>query len=281
MADNASPAGGTPGAPAINPAPPPPEFNFVRERATQMAQQQQQPAPGAQPAAEPDARQPQQQPQPAEQKIKIGDAEYDVADVHAAMAERAEAAVRKTGLPSAPEGYEARNSPDFKLPEGISYQFDQADPALAAARRFALANNLTQQQFSGMLDLFVSTQVGGLMDQQQMRQKNLDALGAAGVQRIAAIGTFLKSIAGKDGAEVAAFIQNWPAAPFVRSLEAVIKRFSSQGGTDYSGQHRETTTQDSGKIPGYENMSFAERRVAQMAQMMNRPGYRGGGSRKE
>ena len=115
------------------------------------------------------------------------------------------------------------------------------------------------------------------MNQQQMKQKNLDALGAAGVQRIAAVSTWLKSIAGKDGVAVADFITQFPSAPIVRSLETVIRRFSNQGGADFSQSHR-ASQEDPGKIPGYENMSFAQKRAAQMAQMMSKPGYRGGTS---
>jgi hypothetical protein len=44
--------------------------------------------------------------------------------------------------------------------------------------------------------------------------------------------------------------------------------------------HRAGQEDTSGRIPGYENMSFAQKRTYQMAQMLSRPGYRGG-SRNE
>jgi hypothetical protein len=271
--------GGTAGAPAINPAPPPPEFNFVRERATQMAQQQP-PAPGEQPQPEPEARQQQQETPP--QKIKIGDAEYLESDVQAAIAERAEAAVRKTGLPSAPEGYEVKNSAAFQLPEGVSnFEFDMKDPTLAAARKFAMDRGLDQETFSGMLDLFVASKSGELLNQARARDANLRALGAAGPQRVEAIATWLGARAGKEGVAVGNFLRQFPSAPIVRAMETLIKQFSSQGGATFSQQHRESADAEPGKIPGYENMSFAQKRAYQMAQMMSKPGYRGGGGRRE
>jgi hypothetical protein len=52
------------------------------------------------------------------------------------------------------------------------------------------------------------------------------------------------------------------------------------GGADFSQSHR-ATQETEGKIAGYDGMSFTQRRVAQMSQMLSRPGYRGGGSRGE
>jgi hypothetical protein len=277
---------GTPGAPPINPAPAPPELNapsnFVRTRSAQIAEKMQQPAPGnepAQPAA--DVRpQPQQQEQPPA-KIKVGDADFTADELQSAIAAKAEADILKNSRPKSEAEFLAKNSETFKLPEGVNYAFNEQDPALAAARKFALANNLTQEQFSGMLDLFVSTQVGSLMNVQQTRQKNLDALGAAGPQRIDAVARWLNARAGKDGSTVADFIKQYPSAPFVKAVETLIKQFAGQGGASYSGQHRETADAEPGKIAGYDSMSFTQKRVAQMAQMLNRPGYRGGGGRRE
>jgi hypothetical protein len=278
-----TPAGGTPGTPAINPAPPPPELNrggsFVRERAAQMAEKMQQPAPGTQPEADAQQQQQRQQAPPAEQKIRVGDAEYEAQAVSDALAFKAEQDVRRQNLPKADTDYQVRNSENFRLPEGITgFEFDMKDPTLAAARKFALDRGLDQETFSGMLDLFVASKTGELMNQAKLRETNMAQLGAAGPSRIDAVATWLSAKAGKDGAAVAGFIKQFPSAPLVRALENIVRQFSNQGGADFSQQHR-AQEDTSGKIPGYDNMSFAQKRAAQMAQMMSRPGYRGGGSR--
>jgi hypothetical protein len=291
MPDQQTNTGGTPAAPAINPAPPPPEMSgassYVARRVGPMAEKMQQQLAGER-QSEPDAQpspQPQQTP-PAEQKIKVGDGEFTAAELQSAIAAKAEADVRRSSLPKDDAGYEVRNSADFRLPEGVTnFEFDMADPTLAAARKFAVTNGLSQEVFSGMLDLFVASKSGELLNQARAREANMAQLGAAGPQRIGAIATWLRSIAGKDGAAVADFITQFPSAPVVRSLETVIKRYSSQGGADYSGQHRESADAEAGKIPGYENMSFAQVRARQMVERMRDPNYargvRPGGRRGE
>jgi hypothetical protein len=248
-----TPAGGSPGEPAGNTG-----GSFVRSRVAQM-EETMRPAPGAQPAAD---QRSQAQTPPAEQKIKVGDAEYSAADVQSAIAGRAEAQVRRSALPSAPEGYEAKLPPSFQAPPGVTFEFDAASPELARARAIAHAQGLSQETFSELLGCFAATQINGQMQQQQLREKNLAALGAAGPARIAAVSQWLAAKAGKDGAVVADFIQKFPSAPLVRSLENVIRAFSHQGGADFSQSHRANQAEE-GKIPGYENMSFVQRRVAQ------------------
>jgi hypothetical protein len=65
----------------------------------------------------------------------------------------------------------------------------------------------------------------------------------------------------------------------LKTMENLMRAFSNQGGVDYSQSHRAPQEYAAGRIPGYENMSFAQKRAAQMAQQMQRPGYRGSGSR--
>jgi hypothetical protein len=57
----------------------------------------------------------------------------------------------------------------------------------------------------------------------------------------------------------------------VEAFESIINKFSRQGGTPFSQGHREGAP-PAGKIPGYENMSFEQKRAAQMR--MNPPAQR-------
>lgn len=277
-----TPAGGAPGgAPGGEPGNS--GGNFMRSRVEQMSRSMTQPAPA--PAPQPgapehaddrtrghspamDARREQTPPARGERMVKIGESEFSEQAIGDMIARDAEARIRRSELPSSPEAYEARNTPDFKLPEGVSFQFNQSDPALLAAKKYAADNGLTQTQFSGMLDLFVSSQLNQQMAQARAREANLQQLGATGAQRIDAVSTWLKSFAGKDGAAVADFISKYPSAPIVRAMETVVRRFSNQGGADFSQSHRETNVQEPGKIAGYENMNFAQRRAAQVAERM-------------
>jgi hypothetical protein len=218
---------------------------------------------------------------PAEQKIKVGGAEYAAADLESAIAERAERQIQNAALPAGPDGYEAKLPASFQAPDGVRFEFDTNSPELARARQIAHAHGISQDAFSEFLGCFAATQIGGQMQQAKLREANLNQLGAAGPQRIEAIATWLGARAGdKDGLAVANFMRQYPAAPFVRTFERLIRQFSSQGNTPFSPQHRESADAEAGKIPNYENLSFTGRRVMQMQERMRTdPSYarRGGG----
>jgi len=98
-----------------------------------------------------------------------------------------------------------------------------------------------------------------------MRDLNLKQLGAAGPTRIEAVATWLNARAGADGKAVGDFLRQYPSAQIVKALERVMRYQSGQGGADFSQSHR-AQQEDPGRIPGYENMNFAQRRAAQMRQ---------------
>jgi hypothetical protein len=52
-----------------------------------------------------------------------------------------------------------------------------------------------------------------------------------------------------------------PRAAHVRMFEKIMTKLTSQGAAGFSQQHR--VAPDDNKIPGYENMSFEQRRFAQ------------------
>ncbi len=201
----------------------------------------------------------------------------------AAFAFKAEADIRKSGLPSTAEGYEAKLSPSFQPPvDGARFEIDANSPALANVRKVALKHGLSQEAFSDLLGVYAADKIGEQAEALRAREINLEKLGAAAQTRIDAVAQWLTARAGADGKTFANFLRQAPAAPLVRAMENVIRQFSSQGGSDFDQRGRQVQ-EDQGKIPGYEHMSFTEKRAAQMAQMMRqqRLGYRSGGSRGE
>ncbi len=277
--NSSTPSGNAPSAPSIAPAPAPAEMgggSFIRDRSRQIMERQQAQAQGEQPAA--DAQQQQQQ-----QTLPGGQTDDYPQEVKDAIARDAEAQVRRNTLPKTEAEYLAKNSDSFKLPEGVKFEFNESDPMLANARRVAMKHGWSQEAFSDLLDVYAAGNINSQTSQIQMRQKNLDALGAAGPQRVDAVAQWLNARAGKDGAQVAAFLKAWPSAPIVKAMETLIRQFSSQGGSDFSQSHRETAEATSGRIANYDQLSFTGRRVAQMQDRMRTdPSYgrRGQGERK-
>jgi hypothetical protein len=93
-----------------------------------------------------DARQAAQTP-PADRRVKVGDGEFSHHELSDAMAAKAEADIRKNTLPKSEAEYLARNSQDFKLPEGVRFEFDEKDPMLAQARKVTLKHGMSQKRF--------------------------------------------------------------------------------------------------------------------------------------
>jgi hypothetical protein len=183
-------------------------------------------------------------------------------------------------LPSSPDAYEIKLPDGFQAPEGVRFEFDKNDPALKAARELAAKRGIDQATFSEMLGVYASTKMGEAIRNAQLKDVNMRQLGTAGPQRVEAVATWLQARAGADGKTMANFLRQFPSAPIVKTMENLMRAFSNQGGVDFSQSHR-AAQEDPGKIPGYDGMSFAQKRAAQMAQQMQRPGYRGGGSRRE
>jgi hypothetical protein len=293
---NSGTPSGTPAAPALNPsaAPPPPEFSgpssYVARRVGPMAEKMQQQLQGEQPAA--DAQPPSQQPPPQQQSgermVRIGEHERSEQAWNELAARDAEQQVRRQALPQAPGDYQAILPPDWQapadLPPGTKFEFDMNSPALAQARAIAHASGMPQEKFSELLGVFASTKIGEQQNNARLRDANLRQLGSNGPMRVDAVATWLTARAGQDGAQVGNFLKAFPSAPIVKAMESLIKQFSSQGGADYSGQHRESADAEAGKIPGYENMSFAQVRARQMVERMRDPNYsrgvRPGGPRR-
>jgi hypothetical protein len=217
------------------------------------------------------------------------DSEWDAADgrvndkfgerVNRLTAFEAEQLVRKNTLPKSDAEYQVKLPGNFQLPAGVNFQFDQNSPELAQARKVAHARGMDQETFSDMLGVYAASKIAEQTNAAKAREANLAALGAAGSQRVESVAAWITAKAGDHGKAVGDFIRAYPAAPIVQAMESLIKQFSSQGGADFSQSHRDQA-EEAGKIPGYENMSFVQRRIAQMTlAAQRRPNGPAGGGR--
>jgi hypothetical protein len=237
------------------PAAPPPEYS---RPGTAQPSAENPRSRGHSPAR--DARQ--QAPEPAERKIKLGDSEYAEGDVRTALAHKVEADTRKAALPKSPDGYELKLPANFQAPEGLRFEPNAADPLYQLAREQAFRRGLDQETFSEMYGVFAAAKIAELQQANQNRENHLKALGSAAPRRIEAVATWLKAVAGKDGAQVGEFIRRYPSSNFVTAFEKVMRQMSDQGGAAFNQSGRSEQA-NPGTIPGYENMTYLERRAAQ------------------
>jgi hypothetical protein len=81
-------------------------------------------------------------------------------------------------------------------------------------------------------------------------------------QRVDAVGKWIESEVGKsDAVPIRATIVT---DAHLRFYERLMNKIASQGAASFSQQHR--VAPDTSKIPGYENMTFEQRRQAQDAR---------------
>jgi hypothetical protein len=185
--------------------------------------------------------------------------------IREAIAHKVESDTRKAALPQDPRGYKTELPADFKPPEGVKFEFNQQDPLLKTARDLAHKRGIDQETFSDMLGLYAATQIGQHQQLAQARTAELAKLGTAAQERINGIDTWLHARAGQSADVMVAQLKNFPVAGMVEMFEGLMRQFSNQGGADYSQSGRQQQ-ETGGKIPGYENMNFVQKRAAQDAQ---------------
>lgn len=164
-------------------------------------------------------------------------------------------AVRKNSLPPSADAYKIELPKDFQMPQGVKFEFDPAAPELAQARAMAHAKGWTQQDFSDALGVFAAAKVGEQAQIDTARAAEVAKLGATGPTRVDAVTQWM------DAQGLGVLKSTMVTAAQVQAWEAHITRLTSQGTGPFSQQHR--VAPDTTEIPGYDGMSFEQRRFAQ------------------
>jgi len=201
-----------------------------------------------------------QQPAPeAALKIKVGKFEVSEGELATMMDRQAQDDLRKATVPAAPEAYEAKLPADLKLPGGQEYKFDVNDPSLIAARNLAHAKGWSQQDFSEALGIFASHVAGQEAALAERSRAEIAKAGVNAPQRIDAVTRWITAEVGEaDAKPIRATIVT---DAHLRFYERLMNKISSQGGASFSQSHR--VPPDTNTIPGYDKMSFEQRRLAQ------------------
>jgi len=185
----------------------------------------------------------------------------------------AERVAREQAIPAAPEKYEIKLPEGFKPPEGTAFEFKVDDPAMIEARKAAHELKLDQAGFSKLLGVYAANRIAEHQQITAGKTAEMAKLGATADTRIENVATWLTARAGDKAAHSIATLKAYPVAAHVEMFESLMRSFSSQGGAAVTQGGREGQ-EDAGKIPGYENMSFVQKRAAQMNHK-----FAGGGGR--
>jgi hypothetical protein len=210
----------------------------------------------------------------APEKIKLADGfEFTPEELTDLRARAALEATRKLTLPAAPTGYKNEFPADFKLPDGVELKLDERDPLLGQYRAFAHEQGFDQSTYSKGLGLVAMIRAQEAIQFQTAFKSEVTKLGAGSAARIDATVQWLTSMAGPEAKALCKVFQLAPVADTVVAVENLMKRFSSQGITPFNTAHR-ADAPDAGKIPGYDKMSFEQRREAQDRRLAQQRGNR-------
>jgi hypothetical protein len=168
--------------------------------------------------------------------------------------------LRRATVPASAEAYEAKLPADLKLPGNQQFRVDVNDPSLIAARNLAHAKGWSQQDFSDALGIFASHIAGQEFQLAERSRAEIAKVGANAPQRVDAAGRWLDGFIGT--ADAAPIKATMVTASHLKFVEAVMQALETQGVGRFSQSHRAAPDADS-RIPGYENMSFEQRRFAQ------------------
>jgi hypothetical protein len=260
------PAAGAPppqsGSGQQQPAPRPAEN--PNTRGVSPARDAREAAAARQPGQQEGQQEGQQQQTSGSDEVTIGDVKISPDKFKAIMQRQGEIDAREIGLPKDASGYELKVPENFKLPAGLkSFEFNKDDPFLAQARQLAHERKIDQSTFSEVLGLYAGERIAEMTKINTARTAEIAKLGSLAPSRIDAVKTWAHGVLGSDLG--GAIEQMLVTAKHVEAFESIINKFSRQGGTPFSQGHREGEP-PKGTIPGYANMSFEQKRAAQMNQ---------------
>jgi hypothetical protein len=187
-------------------------------------------------------------------KVKVGEMEVSQAELQEFFKTKGESELRKATLPASPTDYKTELPANFEMPGGVN----EADPLLVDARNWAHGKGFSQSEFSELVGIYATAKAKEAAFINQAASAELGKLGANAVQRVSAIETWLRGQLGDDLAAPMKTVM--VTEKIVRGWETIMHKFQSQGAASFSQAHR--VAPDDG-IPGYDKMSFEQRRYAQ------------------
>jgi hypothetical protein len=193
-------------------------------------------------------------------KLRVGEYELSSDDIAALMATKAQADLRATQVPATAADYKPDLPADLKLPSGIEFKIDTADPSYRDLAAFAHARGWDQEAFSTAIGIFASREAREAAAFAEAQRAEVQKLGANGTSRVTAVETWLRSTLGDD---LASGMRGMIVTEkIVRGFEKLAAQHTTQGAALFSQAHR---TPEPSPGPGrvteeqYNAMTQAER----------------------
>jgi hypothetical protein len=203
-------------------------------------------------------------------KFKVGKFETTESELGEMLERQSLEDLRKATVPQTPADYKLALPESLKLPGDGKYQFDEAGnkASFDAARAWAHNRGMSQSEFSEMMGLYASHTANTEAMLTERSRQEIAKVGINGPQRVDAVGKWITGMVGEaDAKPIRATIVT---DAHVRFYETIMNKLTSQGGASFSQSHR--VPPDTAKIPGYDGMSFEQRRLAQDQYAARRTG---------
>jgi hypothetical protein len=201
---------------------------------------------------------------------RFGDVSLTEQEIKDLLAHKATEDSRRANLAKAPEDYRLELPSDFQVPQGIEFKLNEQDPLVPIAQRLMYdidhGRISGQDAFRRLVALAAAKEVNQVQAFNAGVEREVQKLGATGTARVTAVQNFIKGLVPEDTL-TDLFGGLW-SEKAVRGWESIIRKVASQGVGSYSQSFREPPESD-GKIPGYENMTFSQKRAAQDALRRN------------
>lgn len=169
--------------------------------------------------------------------------------------------VKAASRPQKPEDYKLELPADFKPPAGIDYKLDTANPAMGNIRSWAHKHGVSQDAVNEVLGIYAGNEVGTQQGIATARAAEIAKLGTTAPARVDNVINWLTGMdSSADKGDAKALAGMLVTARHVEAFERIINRLTTQGAASFSQSHR--SGPDTG-IPGYEKMSFEQKRQAQ------------------
>jgi hypothetical protein len=169
-------------------------------------------------------------------RLKVGDYELSSDDIAVLLQQKAANDLRATQIP-ADGAYEAKLPESLKLPDGVEFRIDTADPALQDFRALAQKIGLSQSEFSEFIGVYAAKTAASEAAFRNSMKAELDKLGSNATVRVTALQTFFRGHVGDDLAR--AVCSGLFSAKQVEALEKIANKMTSQGAASFSQAHRE------------------------------------------
>jgi hypothetical protein len=194
-------------------------------------------------------------------KFKVGKFEVSEDQVASMLDRQAQDDLRKATIPPTPQDYKLVLPESLKLPGDGKYQFDEAgnQATFNAARAWAHSRGLSQSDFSEMMGLYASHHA---QQDAALAERSRQEIAKAGInapQRVDAVGRWITGMVGE--ADAAPIRRTIITDAHLRFYETVMSKITSQGVASFSQSHR--VPPDTAGIPGFDKMSFEQKRQAQ------------------